>query len=52
MTEFRYVGDEPRIFPHVSLEVAPGDVVALDSNPDPRWFTEAKPSKPAPTPED
>lgn len=35
---FRYLGDDARTFPHVSLEVEPGDTVELDENPDPRWF--------------
>ena len=51
MPQFRYVGDDERVFPHVSLTVAPGDVVELDSNPDPRWFDEAKAPKTAPAPE-
>ena len=28
------------LFADVSLTVAPGDVVELDENPDPRWFSE------------
>ena len=38
MPSFRYVGDDGRVFPHVSLEVEPGDVVECDENPNPRYF--------------
>ena len=38
MPAFRYVGNDGRVFPHVSLTVAPGDVVEADANPDARYF--------------
>lgn len=38
MSSFKYVGDSPRVFPTAMLEVAPGDVVDLDENPDPHFF--------------
>lgn len=36
---YRYIGDEQRTFPEHNLVVDPGDVVEVDGNPDPRWFT-------------
>lgn len=38
MPRFSFVGDSPRVFPEIMLEVAPGDVVDLDENPDPHFF--------------
>jgi hypothetical protein len=38
MPKFRFVGDCPRLYPQRSLEVAPGDVVELDVNPDEARF--------------
>ena len=34
MPQFTYVGDAPRLYPSLSLEVEPGQVVELDANPD------------------
>lgn len=39
MAKYRYDGDGPRVYPDLSLEVNPGDVVDLDGDPpaDGRW---------------
>jgi len=36
--QFRFTGDDGRMFPHVSLTVEPGDVIDAAENPDPMWF--------------
>jgi hypothetical protein len=33
MPDFTYVGDDERYYPSLSLSVAPGDTVTLDSDP-------------------
>ena len=38
MPQFRYTGDDARVFPHLSLDVEPGDVITADDNPDLRYF--------------
>ena len=50
MPSFRYVGDDGRVFPHVSLEVEPGDVVERDENPNPRYFEPVTAPKPPTVP--
>jgi hypothetical protein len=40
MPSFTYTGDATRIFPDLTLEVEPGDVVERETNPDLRWFKE------------
>lgn len=38
MPHFKYVGDDARVYPDLSLEVTPGEVVELDEAPaDGRW---------------
>ena len=53
MPSFLFRGDEPRTFPHLSLDVEPGQVVDVAENPDPRWFdpTDAPPTEPITEPE-
>lgn len=41
MAQFTYTGDDVRVFPDLSLEVAPGDTVEADENPDPAKFAKA-----------
>lgn len=47
MAKFKYGGDEPRVYPELSLEVQPGDIVELDGDPpaDGRWSTVPAKSK-------
>jgi hypothetical protein len=35
--KLRYDGEEPRVYPDLSLEVNPGDIVELDEPPDARF---------------
>lgn len=41
MPKFKYVGDSPRVFPDLSLEVEPGDVLEFEENPDPNFWADA-----------
>ena len=52
MPSYKYTGDDVRVYPHVALTVAPGDIVECDDNPDPQRFTTVKPSKSTVTPEE
>lgn len=47
MPEYKHTGTDHRTFPDLGLEVDPGEVVELDSNPDPAFFAEIE-DKPAP----
>lgn len=38
MPQFKYVGEGPRVYPSLSLEVEPGDLVDLKKNPDAARF--------------
>jgi hypothetical protein len=44
--KFTYAGDEPRYYPALGLDVAPGDVVDLDEAPDDRFAAVAVAPKP------
>lgn len=48
MAAHRYVGEEPRYYPELGLEVEPGQVVELDTAPDDGRFEPAKGKQPAP----
>jgi hypothetical protein len=48
MPDFTYTGAEARYYPSLSLDVKPGDVVTLDTDPGDGRF-QPKGSAPAPT---
>jgi hypothetical protein len=54
MPDFTYSGEDVRYYPSLSLSVAPGDTVTLDSDPgDGRFIAKgSRKSVPAPAPTD
>ena len=46
MPQFRYTGDDERVFPDSSVTVSPGEIVERDTNPHPAYFVEVDGSSP------
>ena len=43
MKRWKFIGAYGRVWPSLSLEVEPGEVVDAETNPDPLWFVPADP---------